>query len=138
MIRSHSSSEISKKGVPELSLGNVVGANIMNITLITGVAGVMHPLTMTRRTQLYNFPAMPIIFGLLLALARTGKKLTRREEEVLALLADDLTQKQIAERLHVSYTTVRTHVQRILSKLGVHSIQAAVACHLLRHRSETG
>ena len=60
-----------------------------------------------------------------------GQRLTRRESEVLSLLAEDLRQRDIAGRLHVSYTTVRTHVQRILAKLGAHSIQAAIAQHLL-------
>jgi len=75
----------ARKGVPELSLGNVVGANILNITLITGVSGVIHPLTMTRKTQLYNFPAMLVVILLLLVQARTGGKLTRREGWVFLL-----------------------------------------------------
>ena len=61
-----------------------------------------------------------------------GQRLTGRESEVLSLLALDLMQREIADRLHVSYTTVRTHVQRILAKLGVRSIQAAIAQHLLK------
>ncbi len=74
-----------KKGVPELSLGNVVGANILNITLVTGLAGTIHPLTMTRSTQVYNFPAMLIIFVLLLVMARTDNKLTRKEGWIFIL-----------------------------------------------------
>ncbi len=74
-----------KKGVPELSLGNVVGANILNITLVTGVAGTIHPLSMTRNMQLYNFPAMLIVFILLLVMARTDNKLTRKEGWVFIL-----------------------------------------------------
>ena len=73
----------AKKGVPELSLGNLVGANILNITLIPGVSALVHPLTMTRATQRYNFPAMLILFLLLLLLARTGRKLTRAEGWIL-------------------------------------------------------
>lgn len=61
----------------------------------------------------------------------TGQELTPREHEILSLLAEDLVQAKIAAQLHISYTTVRTHVQRILAKLGVRSIQAAVARHLL-------
>lgn len=64
-----------------------------------------------------------------------GQKLTPRECEILSLLANDLVQAEIAAELHISYTTVRTHVQRILSKLGVRSIQAAVARHLLDQKS---
>ena len=64
------------------------------------------------------------------------QKLTRREREILGLLAEGFVQADIASRLHVHYTTVRTHVQRILAKLGVHSIQAAVAHHLLAKSAE--
>jgi len=53
--------------------------------------------------------------------------LTRREQEVLALLVDGLDQEAIARRLVVSKNTARTHVQKVLSKLGVHSRLEAVA-----------
>ncbi len=62
-------------------------------------------------------------------LVRLG--LTRREYEILGLLARGETLKSIADKTHVSYTTVRNHVQHILVKLGVHSIMEAVACYLL-------
>ena len=54
-------------------------------------------------------------------------ELTRRELEVLWLLADGLDQDAIADRLVISRTTVATHIQRILKKLGVHSRAQAVA-----------
>lgn len=46
-------------------------------------------------------------------------KLTPREEEVLGLLGDELTNKQIAERLFIGVGTVKTHVHSILDKLEV-------------------
>ena len=49
------------------------------------------------------------------------EQLTRREMEVLKALAEGLTNKEIAERLHMSVDTERTHMMNILSKLGVHS-----------------
>jgi two-component system response regulator DesR len=57
--------------------------------------------------------------------------LTRREREVLHELAEDAGLLEVAASLHVSYVTVRNHVQHILSKLEVHSIQEAVAVYLL-------
>ena len=54
-------------------------------------------------------------------------QLTPRENEVLGLLADGLSAKQIAGELVISPKTVATHVQRILRKLGVHSRTQAVA-----------
>jgi len=49
------------------------------------------------------------------------EQLTRREREVLLALSEGLSNKQIAERLHMSVDTERTHMMNILSKLGVHS-----------------
>lgn len=53
--------------------------------------------------------------------------LTPREIEVLRLLAAGHVSQEIAGRLYVSLTTVRTHVQNILHKLGVHSQIEAVS-----------
>ena len=63
--------------------------------------------------------------------------LTPREQEVLTLLADGLTQKTIADQLAISSKTVATHIQRILAKLGVHSRAEAVAA-AYRQRWVTG
>jgi two-component system, NarL family, response regulator DevR len=49
------------------------------------------------------------------------EQLTRREREVLLALARGLSNKQIAEQLHMSVDTERTHMMNILNKLGVHS-----------------
>lgn len=56
-----------------------------------------------------------------------GNVLTRREIEVLRLMASGANTKSTAETLHVSPATVRNHVQNILGKLGVHSRLEAVA-----------
>jgi DNA-binding response OmpR family regulator len=53
--------------------------------------------------------------------------LTRREREVLSLLADGLDQDEIARRLVISRKTVGAHIERILAKLGAHSRAEAVA-----------
>jgi DNA-binding NarL/FixJ family response regulator len=53
--------------------------------------------------------------------------LSPRELEILALLAEGKTQQQIAETLVISPKTVATHIQHLLSKLGVHSRAQAVA-----------
>lgn len=53
--------------------------------------------------------------------------LTKRENEVLQLLANGRTNKQIAESLQISYETVKEHVQHVLRKVGVcDRTQAAV------------
>ncbi len=47
--------------------------------------------------------------------------LTRREEEVAALVARGLTNRQAALELSISEHTAATHIRRILKKLGLHS-----------------
>jgi len=60
-------------------------------------------------------------------------RLTRREVDVLRLLAEGLNTTRAAQRLHVSLPTIRNHVQNIFGKLGVHSRLEAVA-HATRNR----
>jgi DNA-binding NarL/FixJ family response regulator len=63
--------------------------------------------------------------------------LTPRELEILGLLADGLTQDQIAERLVIASKTVATHIERILAKLGVQSRAQAVALAFREELVET-
>ena len=60
-------------------------------------------------------------------------QLTLREREVLRLLAEGLGTQEIAERLFVSSTTARNHVQHILNKLDCHTRLEAVALALRNH-----
>jgi DNA-binding NarL/FixJ family response regulator len=58
---------------------------------------------------------------------QTVNALTDREREVLALVAEGLSNQQIADALVISERTARTHVSNILGKLGVASrTQAAL------------
>jgi DNA-binding NarL/FixJ family response regulator len=54
-------------------------------------------------------------------------RLTQREREVLVLLAHGLANKAIADHLFISEATVKTHVSRVLMKMGLHDRAAAVA-----------
>lgn len=53
--------------------------------------------------------------------------LSPREQEILELLSDGRTQREIARELVISPKTVGTHIQHVLAKLGVHSRAQAVA-----------
>jgi ATP/maltotriose-dependent transcriptional regulator MalT len=53
--------------------------------------------------------------------------MTRREVQVLSLVADGLSNRQIAEQLVVSEHTVHRHLANIYARLGVSSRAAAVA-----------
>ena len=62
-----------------------------------------------------------------------GPDLTEREHEVLLLMVEGLNNTQIANRLTVSPSTIKSHVSSILAKLGVTSRTEAVAL-ALRHK----
>ena len=64
---------------------------------------------------------------LLTRMRAPGRALTRRETEVLALVADGLSNRAIATRLHLTEGTVKSHLARCYTKLGVDSRTAAVA-----------
>ncbi len=53
--------------------------------------------------------------------------LTPREDEILRLTADGMSAPDIARKLHLGATTVKTHLQRVYEKLGVSDRAAAVA-----------
>ena len=54
------------------------------------------------------------------------ERLTPREKEVLRLMAEGTSSRDIADKLGISYTTVRTHIRSLGSKLGVHSKLEAI------------
>ena len=59
-------------------------------------------------------PAPPVI-------SAPDPELTNRQLEIARLIAEDLTNRQIADRLFLSERTVETHITNILNKLGLNS-----------------
>jgi len=64
---------------------------------------------------------------------RADGELTSREREVAALVADGLTNGQLADRLFISPKTAAVHVSNILAKLGL-STRAEIAAWAVRHK----
>ena len=60
------------------------------------------------------------------------RRLTRREQQILALLAKGLDAQALANTLHISYVTARNHIQHIYEKLGIHS-RAEAVCYVFHH-----
>ena len=77
----------------------------------------------------------PVLAGAL-ATSSTGSdlpELTRREREVLRLLADGLSNEEIGKQLFISAETVRTHVRKAMAKLDADTRTQAVARALRQH-----
>jgi DNA-binding NarL/FixJ family response regulator len=77
-------------------------------------------------------PAFPAIQPASQALAELPEPLTRREREVLQMLAAGLANKEIAARLNISDHTAKFHVAAILGKLGAATRTEAVALGIRR------
>jgi len=73
----------ARKAVADLAVGNVLGANIANLTLIVGAAAVLHDVSMVRLTQLFNLPALLLIMALLIWSLLTRHRLSGREGCIL-------------------------------------------------------
>jgi len=57
-------------------------------------------------------------------------KMTKRERQVIELVADGLTNKEIAQKLHLSTYTIKSHIHNILEKLALHTrVQIAKYAH---------
>jgi cation:H+ antiporter len=72
-----------RKRVFDLAAGNLIGANVLNLTIITGAAASISPLSLSRLTQLYTFPAILAIFGVFFLFVRSKHGLARWEGAVM-------------------------------------------------------
>lgn len=105
---------------------------------VTKEAPLADLISATRAVHRGDTPIPPRMLGPLLTTLLRRKReldgahariarLTRREREVLALLAEGADNDYIARMLVISPQTARTHIQNILSKLSVHSRLEAAA-----------
>jgi DNA-binding NarL/FixJ family response regulator len=106
---------------------------------LSDLCGAIHLVT---RGQIACTPRIAhSLFSRLASLGRDRRRrekldfltLTPRELEILKLIADGLSNQEIASRLYLSVHTVKNHVHKILETIGVHSRWAAV-----RHAVERG
>jgi DNA-binding CsgD family transcriptional regulator len=67
------------------------------------------------------------------ARARKGDALSPRELQILALLADGHSTRQIAARLDITTSTVKTHLTSLYKKIGAHNRVHAARYHLDHH-----
>jgi cation:H+ antiporter len=67
------------KGNAGITVGNIVGSNILNILIILGVTGTIVAVAVQKSTLLYEIPYMLVVTGILLAMGITGNEVTRLE-----------------------------------------------------------
>lgn len=133
-------------GTAVLVLGADLGARAVSRALDAGACGYVHQsrgleavvsaLQRIRRgATVVDVPATAPVRRSAHAEAnhRLAAQLTSRERECLLMLIEGLDTTAMVERLGVSRTTVRTHLQSVLTKLGVHSRLEAVS-FAVRHR----
>ncbi len=95
------------------------------IRLVAGGNALLGPTVTTRLLERFTQPAAEPA-----AEPATAASLTEREREILRLLARGLSNAEIAARLVVSETTVKTHVSNLLRKLGVRDrVQAVILAY---------
>lgn len=99
------------------------------------------PFIARRILQLLPDPAQPTTPALARATALApaappGETLSKREREILRLVANGMSNREIAERLFLSHYTVETHVKRIYRKLAVSSRAMAVRTAMERGELE--
>jgi len=73
----------ARKGHGAIAVGNILGADVLNICWIAGASAIVNDLTVSMRTVYYMFPAMFIIVGSMLLMLRAGYRLTRAKSLVL-------------------------------------------------------
>lgn len=76
----------ARKGQGSLAVGNILGADILNICWIAGASAIVNPLTVEREVINFMFPSMIVIVLTMLGLLRYGHQLTRWKGVVLMVM----------------------------------------------------
>lgn len=100
------------------------------ITTIRTVAGGTKILPPPLTSSLFSTIVQYAVRGILPASNGDGIRLTKREHEVMHLVAESLSNKEIASRLNLSTYTIKSHIHNILDKLSLHTrVQIANYAH---------
>jgi len=69
----------ARRGEGAVAVGNIIGADIMNICWVAGASALVNPLTLSKKELYFMFPAMFIIVAAMLLLLRVGYSLNRKK-----------------------------------------------------------
>jgi len=99
------------------------------VETIRAIAGGAQVLPPTLTNTIFSHIAEGAMSGSTTGAARSVQ-MTKRERQVIDLIAEGMSNKLIARRLHISPHTVKSHVRNILEKLALHSrLQVAAYAH---------
>ncbi len=110
--------ELVKAGVSGFILKDATPADFMNT--IRAVAGGSHVLPPPLTDSLFSQIARQAA-GRGTRAVIDAVRLTQRERQVIDLIGEGLSNKEIAQRLHIATHTVKSHVHNILEKLALHT-----------------
>ena len=68
-----------KHNATDLAVGNILGANMANLTLVVGTAASLSPVSIERWSQMLNFPVLLLLSIALYHMMHSGRKIDRRE-----------------------------------------------------------
>ena len=133
-------------GAPEDDEG-IVACAVAGVAGFVAREGTLRDVVTTAKAVARGDPACPprVTAALLRRVGATGRELhdrlnrtqlTSRERQILTLIDDGLSNKEIASRLYIEVSTVKNHVHNILAKLGARRRSEAAA--KARLRSEAG
>lgn len=108
---------------------NIHSDDIINAiySLLIGKIPLSKPLTRKVLTHLTTVAKSPLTSNSFNEQLNSNDLISPREKEILALLAQGMSNKEIAQKLYISEYTVKNHVRNILDKLHVRSRTQAVA-----------
>lgn len=108
------------------------------IKTITSVAAGEKVLPTHMTGSLFNQIIDRAVNGTATSDLEQAVKMTKRERQVIELIADGLANKEIGKLLHLSPFTVKSHVHNILEKMALHSrVQIATYAHTSKEFKET-
>lgn len=73
----------ARKGEGAIAVGNILGADILNICWVAAASAVVNPLTVQKKTIIFMFPVMIVMVTVMLVLMRIGHRMTRWKGGVL-------------------------------------------------------
>jgi len=121
--------EALRAGASGFLLKDVPATQLVHATRVVAAGEALLAPSVTRRliAAFTGAPRSAVVPGYPAVSPPGLDELTAREQEVLVLLADGLSNAEIAARLFVGEATVKTHVARVLMKLGVRDrVQAVI------------